>query len=280
MSSRYEHKYVVPVTLLDTLRRVVEPFVRLDAHVARDGRNAYTVRNIYFDDAGFKAYHQKDDGFEFRAKPRIRGYNSYAPDASVFLEIKRRHGAVGSKDRAVLRFDDLRALLRTAEIETYVPDVPWLPDARGAARNFLFRVHRDALRPVLFEMYEREPYVGLLEPSLRITFDHDIRSSLFPRIEDLFRSEGSRRSLRGSFVLEVKYNAPFGFPTWLRRFIARHGVIREALSKYWTCMTDWNIVAPNRRARIHASVHSPLRVLEGETTATCLTWPHSRREAS
>jgi len=210
VSLRYEHKYVVPLTLLEKLRRVVEPFVRLDSHVVTNGRNTYTVRNIYFDDAAFKAYHQKDDGLEFRAKPRIRGYDSYAPDAFVFLEVKRRHGAVGSKDRAAIRFDHLAPFLATGDVASYVPDVAWLPDPRGAARNFLFHLHRDALRPVLFEAYEREPYVGLLEPSLRITFDQDIRSSLFPPIETLFEADGMRRSLRGSFVLEVKYDANFG----------------------------------------------------------------------
>ena len=279
VSLRYEHKYVVPVKLLDKLRRVVEPFVRLDPHVSQEGRNTYTVRNIYFDGAGFTAYRAKDDGIETRAKPRIRGYDAYAPDTQVFLEVKRRRGAVGSKDRAAIRFDDVAPLLATGDVGRYVPDVSWLPDAPGAARNFLFHVHRDALRPVLFELYEREPYVGLLEPSLRVTFDCNIRSSLFPRIDDLFDAQGIRSSIEGSFVLEVKYDATFGYPAWLRRFIAEHGVIREAVSKYWTCMTDWRIVAPQRRMRVHACAQTPLRIAEGPG-AQCPIYPRTRRQAS
>jgi len=278
VSLRYEHKYIVPVTLLDKARRVVEPFVRLDSHVANNGRKTYTVRNIYFDDAAFKAYRERDDGIECRSKPRVRGYDSYGPEAMVFLEVKRRHGAVGSKDRAVMRFGDVGPLLSTGDVARYVGDVPWLPDSRGAARNFLFHVHRGALRPVLFEAYEREPYVGLLEPSLRITFDRDIRSSLYPRINDLFWADQRRQHLRGSFVLEVKYDAMFGYPAWLRRFLTEHGVIREAMSKYWTCLTDWRVVASNRRGRVHASAESPLGFLSRE--AQCLIYPHSHRQAS
>lgn len=280
MSLRYEHKYVVPLTLLERARRAVEPFVRLDSHVANSGGRTYTVRNIYFDDAGFKAYHEKDDGIEFRAKPRLRGYDRYAAGAMVFLEVKRRHGAVGSKDRAALRFDDLAPLLSTGDVLRYVPDVRWLPGSRAAARNFLFHLHRDSLRPVLFEAYEREPYVGLLEPSLRITFDRDLRSSLFPRISDLFRGHERLQHLRGSFVLEVKYDATFGYPTWLRRFLADHGVIREAVSKYWTCLTDWRVVVSNRRGRGHASAEPPFRFRAGDTRTQCLISPRSHKAAS
>jgi hypothetical protein len=249
---RYEHKFLVPEPLLDRVRRCIEPFVRLDPHVTRLGARAYTVRNIYFDDGQFKSYFEKNDGIDQRAKPRIRGYNSHQPGGLVFLELKRRHGSVGSKDRAVMPFDRLRELLATGDVERLVSQPAWMPDSRSAARKFLFHVHRDALRPVLLESYDREPYVGLIEPSLRVTLDCRVRSSLYPGLGDLFSRDGTRRSFRKSFVLEVKYDVPFGFPRWLRPFLAEHRLQPEALSKYWTCLTDWQAVRPHSRARGHA----------------------------
>src|SRR6476620_688759 len=104
-SLRYEHKYLVPERLIDRLRRRIEPFVQLDVHVRSQARHTYTVRNIYFDDARFKSYFEKDDGIEVRAKPRLRAYDAYRQDEFVFLEVKRRSGAIGSKDRAAIHFD-------------------------------------------------------------------------------------------------------------------------------------------------------------------------------
>jgi hypothetical protein len=250
---RYEHKYLVPERLLDRLRRRVEPFVKLDRNVPYQQGNTYTVRNIYFDDARFKSYFEKDDGVEIRAKPRIRGYNQYQPGGLVFLEVKRRNGAVGSKDRAAIPFENVPELLATGDVDRLIDPPSWLPHSRAAARKFLFHLHRDALRPVLFEAYEREPYVGALEPSLRVTFDRRVRSSMYPRLADLFRADGTRRSFSGTFILEVKHDTEFGFPGWLRAFVGEHGLIREALSKYWTCMTDWDATGRHGRSRAHAS---------------------------
>jgi hypothetical protein len=250
---RHEHKFLVPERLLDAVRRRIEPFVELDPHVSRRGGRTYTVRNIYFDDAQFKSYFEKNDGLEVRAKPRIRGYDRHEPGGLVFLEVKRRHGAVGSKDRAVVPFERLPELCDTGDVDRLVAEPAWLPGSRNSARKFLFHLHRDALRPVLLECYDREPYVGRIEPSLRITLDRSVRSALYPRLGDLFACDGTRRSFRRSFVLEVKYDVPFGFPYWLRAFLAEHRLFPEALSKYWTCITDWGVVRPHSRARSHAT---------------------------
>ena len=72
----------------------------------------------------------------------------------------------------------------------------------------------------------------------RITFDRHVRSAAQPSLHGLFAERGMQRSLVGHFVLEVKYDQHFGFPSWLRSFIAEHGLARRALSKYWTCATS------------------------------------------
>jgi len=130
-SLRYEHKYLVPERLLDRLRRHIEPFVDLDFHVTPQlGRNYYTVRNIYFDDARFKSYFEKDDGIEVRAKARIRGYDDHQPGGLVFLEVKRRDGSIGSKDRAAIPFEHLAELFATGDVDRLVLSPSWLPDGR------------------------------------------------------------------------------------------------------------------------------------------------------
>lgn len=244
---RYEHKFLVPLALEGALRRVVEPLTRPDQHAGAN--HTYTVRSVYFDSADYASYYEKEDGVDARVKLRVRGYDTPVPGAVAFLEIKRRHGNVGSKDRVPVCAERLASLLADGEIDRWVEPVAAFPAAHRDAGRFLFHLHRDALRPVVLITYEREAYVGLLEPSLRVTFDTGIRSRPFPTLGDLYSENRLRPSLAGAFVLEVKYDASLGFPVWLRALIAEHRLVRQALSKYWTCMTDLRIPRPASKAR-------------------------------
>jgi len=83
--------------------------------------------------------------------------------------------------------------------------------------------------------------------------------------------------LKGSFVLEVKHDARLGFPIFLRPFLAAHGIVRTALSKYYICLTDQNVVRPHTRmpALARAEWHRAPNVRRrdlGESSEDLLTW--------
>jgi hypothetical protein len=248
---RVEHKYLVPERLRPQLRRVVQPFVHPDAHAtphaSLDGYAGYTVRSAYYDTSTFTHYFANEAGLPVRAKPRIRGYDDETTEAVVFLEVKRRHHAVGSKQRAPVPFAQVHELLASGDVEAHVRESRSCPSAIADAGQFLHLVRRDALRPVVSVVYEREAYVGSVESSLRITFDGHIRAIAFPALADLYRDGSDRRVLRGHFVLEVKHDARLGFPVWLRPFLSTHGVVRQALSKYARSMFDLGIVRPHTK---------------------------------
>ncbi len=256
---RVEHKYLVPESLRDALRRVIAPFVRPDAHAAlmHDVRLGtylgYTVRSIYFDTSSFAHFFANEDGLPVRAKPRIRGYDAGHADAIAFLEVKRRNGAVGSKARAPIAFASVPAFLEHGDVDAFVRDSDAFPSARANAGQFLHRLWRFALQPVVLVTYDREPHIGTIEDSLRITFDTSVRSVAYPRVADLYTDEGMKASLRGYFILEVKHDSHFGYPSWLRPFLSTHGIVRRALSKYYTCTTDQGIVHSYTKVRALAS---------------------------
>ncbi len=251
MEIRVENKYLVPETLRESLRAAIQPFVHPDPHATpratHGGYRGYTVRSIYFDTSRFAHYFANEDGLAVRAKPRIRGYDEQRSDSMAFLEVKKRHGAVGSKARAPMPFAAVPDLLASGDIAAHVAPSRSCPSAVVDAEQFVHRVQRFALRPVVTVAYDREPYVGSHETSLRITFDGDVRSVAYPALSDLYRPEFERRSLRGCFVLEVKYDSRLGFPIWLRPFLASHGIVRRALSKYSICLTDLGIVRAHTR---------------------------------
>jgi hypothetical protein len=248
---RVEHKYLVPERLRAALRASIQPFVRPDSHATprpeHEGYSGYTVRSIYYDTSRFANYYANESGLAVRAKPRIRGYDTPSDDAMVFLEVKRRQGLVGSKPRVAMPYRDVPELLATGDIDRLVPRAQSRPGAREDAEQFLYRYRRYALQPVVLVTYDREPYVGTIESSLRVTFDCHIRSRAFPALDRLYSERGLRPVLADQFILEIKYDARLGFPVFFRRFLATHGIVRTALSKYYICLTDHGVVHPHTR---------------------------------
>lgn len=222
---RRELKYIVREADRERLRARIMPAVDVDAHAAGD-IPSYTVRSVYYDTPGLRDYSEKASGDEVRRKVRVRAYD--APRSGpVFLEVKRKHGAAVWKDRAALEASTAAALLRGAG----VAEAP--ESERVAAGRFLFRLRAEHRRPCLLVTYDREPLVGRLDPSLRITFDRRLRVSPFPDartdLGGLYR-EPTEFVLPGRFILEVKFDRVY--PSWLRPIQAEFGLERQALSKY------------------------------------------------
>lgn len=228
---RLERKYLVPIDQLGWLRKRISPFVKPDefARESNDCRE-YTVRSIYFDTAGRDDYHQKVEGLKTRKKVRLRGYNQPDDDAVLFLEIKRKQAQRVWKNRAPFPQRHCRALFTTGDVDRYVPEVPQRPGARDDARRFFYHIHRRSMRPSALVVYEREPFVGVFEPDLRITLDKNLRSIIQPELGDLFTDSFQKYGTPGDFILEVKYDKVM--PSWIKSIIQEIRLWREALSKY------------------------------------------------
>lgn len=227
---RFEYKYLIHRSKLPEMRRMVQPFVIYDKH-ARQSGGAYTVRSIYFDTPRLDNFVQKIEGIEMRRKLRVRGYDKGDADSIVFLEIKRRYGVPIAKNRAPVRFGDVPALLTGGDIERHVIDDPPYVHAREDASRFLFNLHRYEMRSIVNVCYEREAFVGRLDPSIRITFDKNLRSVMFPHLTDLYSDRGLRHVYREHFILEIKFYGAM-MPVWGRTLVRRLQVHQRALSKY------------------------------------------------
>jgi hypothetical protein len=231
---RLEYKYLVPNELLPTLRDMVLPFVELDRYAEQTGLGEYTVRSIYLDTLALDLYHGKTTEGNERKKVRIRGYNSYAENDVVFLEIKRKHGRFVTKNRAPVACGHVRDVLISGDVGQYALASRGFPDAPEDARRFLFHVHGASLRPVVLIIYEREAYYSKLNHSMRITLDKNVRSSAYPDVDDLFNGNRVSYPIPNHFVLEVKFCG--GLPLWLKSIIGKLGLERMTLSKYGICL--------------------------------------------
>lgn len=219
---RHELKYQIGpaahLALRQRLRTVMEP----DPHAGADG--LYTIRSVYFDNYRDKALREKLDGVQTREKFRIRYYND---DLSfITLEKKIKHNDLCQKLDAPLSREEYQRLLRAPG--------PWmLEHPQELVRELYCKMQTQQLRPRVLVSYVREPYV-YAPGNVRVTFDSDIRTSLFGRDFAGGSLPGiSTADDPGDTVLEVKYDA--FLPEIIRALLQTEGLRQQAFSKYGAC---------------------------------------------
>lgn len=227
---RQEHKFVVPVYQMDALRSAISPHVIADNHKALQDSNRYAVRSIYFDTFDLKDFYEKESGLQLRKKLRVRGYAAGCDKAEVFLEIKWKRDNLISKDRVPVPYNQLAPLLATGNVDTIIHPRSDFPKGMEHATRFLFHLKRSHRVPVNLVTYTREAYVGKFNHSDRITFDSNIRSLMFPGLEDLYEDARLVPFLTREFVLEYKSEHPT--PRWFQDIVQRFSLNKQAYSKY------------------------------------------------
>jgi SPX domain protein involved in polyphosphate accumulation len=248
---RYEYKYFVPNNKMDTLRRMIAPFVSYDKYSEKMEEKHYTVRSIYFDTAGYGCYFEKVEGIKHRKKFRLRGYNIPENiDPQVFFEIKRKFEIPIIKNRAPVAFDSALQMFTGNSFGNYLPDTEKYPRSEENLKRFFYHYHRNKLRPVILVIYEREAFLGNHDNTIRVTFDKNLRSVAFPSIEDLYSENNARRSLSERFILEVKFNDHF--PSWMKPVIGTLGLRRQSVSKYVISIDTHNFIKPKKLPSIYS----------------------------
>ena len=231
-AGRLEYKYVVPKSLVDDLRAAMAPYVRHDEHCSARPDRQYTVRSIYYDTRRFSCYDEKFDGFRLKKKLRIRGYDTESPGNTVFLEIKRKQEDFIAKSRAPVRWSRIREVFPGYGVGTSpLPFKPGTSEAEAAGR-FLYNYHRRHMLPVVLVAYEREAFFSRFDPMLRLTFDKNVRSRLYPSLESLYSDRDAKFLTPGFFVFEVKFY--LNLPVWVRALMRAFDLQRQAFSKYAT----------------------------------------------
>lgn len=239
---RLEYKFLASVELIPALRAALKPYVCLDRFCSLRPDKQYTVRSIYYDTRRFHCYQEKFDGFRDKRKLRIRGYDSPQPDSPVFLEIKYKHGDFIGKHRAPLRRDQLQAVFadyvsgRSAPGSGQFSGQTALPFAAGtreadAAARFLYNYYRRRMLPVVLVAYEREAFYSRFDSTLRLTFDKNVRSRMYPSLDSLYQDRDAEFAMPRQFVFEVKFYDGC-LPYWVRSIMARFDLERLAVSKY------------------------------------------------
>lgn len=231
---RFEFKYLVPDEYRDGIRSDIHPFVNIDKYADERIEHEYTVKSIYFDSPNMDCYHGKVAGVRVRKKFRIRGYNETRENDIVFLEIKRKYENSIAKNRAPLYYRDILNLFKTYDIDRYILSLNNNGREKDDARRFFYYMRRKKLNPTVMTIYDREAFFGKFDPSLRITFDKNLRSAPGTFVTGFNVRCHPRPVLPGSFIFELKFHGYL--PNWVTQLINRYQMPRLALSKYTMCL--------------------------------------------
>ena len=232
--TRYEFKYLIRPELAQAAVRFLAPYVEMDEHCRERSTTAYTVRSIYFDSPDFECFHEKLGGQKFREKFRIRSYD-HPGSAPLFLENKIKNGLAYFKDRVSLNAGDLEAV-ENADCEG-LGVAGRFDGSRRALDRLFFHMYRRAYSPVALVVYEREAYICPSEDTIRVTFDRNLRASMFPSLGQIHKEEGLEHILYDWIILEIKFTQTA--PRWMGRLCPRFHLRRQTCSKYCTSVAHF-----------------------------------------
>jgi VTC domain-containing protein len=248
MSGRIEYKYLAPQALLGRIRADLSRYLEADRPPVAPPSPEYTVRSVYFDTPRFHCFEEKLGGLRLRNKFRVRGYGCWRDDSLVFLEIKRKCDAFVEKHRAPLRHRDLEAFFATRDIDRYIVATSGTDREKQDAIRFLYHYGRNAIRPVIRVVYDREAFLGKFDSSLRLTFDKNIRAARSPSLDALYDEDSLVPSIPNHFVIEIKFFR-CALPAWVPALVQRYELPRLAISKYAICLDEWAMDRSARRMR-------------------------------
>ena len=238
-SPRCEFKYQITAEQMPAIKAAISPYCNVDPFVGNAG-GRYTITSLYLDTVDRRFYWATENQVHARMKLRVRTYGM-ASEGPVFLEIKRRFGDAQSKSRVQVPRDEWQAAVIPGGDEQFQN---WKLDSRKMeiVKDFSAIAGGYALEPVCCVRYDRDSYVGRLNPDVRITFDQRIRTchshdwALHPHEVDYLPVDYPYNfgAPEPRLVLEIKFD--MHLPIWLIDLVRQFDLKRESFAKYVSCV--------------------------------------------
>ena len=218
---RFEYKFIVdPVIALKISADLLND-MEIDSYAKCT--SGYNVHSIYFDDFYLNDFRNKQDALLIRGKFRLRSYKNISQsNKNVFLEYKGKYGDFVIKERQIISENIVNEILSGVPIFSFFNDI---------SKDFSYYVLKDlflrpTLKPLSIVTYDRLPMVDKMDSRVRVTFDTNIRSSVFMKNYSNF----SLRPMRGgNTVIELKFHKDL--PRFLHLMIKKYNLQRLSNSK-------------------------------------------------
>ena len=233
---RFELKYTIPLSMVESISRFIEPYCSMDKYseIAQDG--FYTINSLYWDTPQYFFLRQRLEGAEKRFNMRIRSYGK--GEGPFFLEIKQRLGDIVRKHRARVDADGINRLHTLGSPEN--SEERGEPDPK--ADLFHHTILRYNAQPAVLVQYRRKAYISDVDDYARVTFDTDLRymhpNGYFPApIEEAMKPSDCQTCFDAQccVILELKCYTAY-VPLWMVDCVRAFQLKRRGFSKYATCL--------------------------------------------
>lgn len=223
--SRYELKYLIPFHLYEELSQILKTRMVYDKYGDSEGK--YNIISLYFDSADKKIYYETRNKRKYRQKLRLRIYNKATLEDNAYFEVKKKY-----KNRVNKR----RTSIKLEHAYQYIDNLLGKHDEISVSNQQIFG-EIDSFRtlynlvPENIVSYDRQAFVGVDDPDLRVTFDYNLRC----RKDDLHIEHGPHGTHfvdPNMVVLEVKVD--YSVPLWLSRILSELGCRKGSVSKFCT----------------------------------------------
>lgn len=211
---RVEMKYLLSAEQYSAVKEAIKPYMSVDEY------GLTTICNLYFDTDNFDIIRHSIESTEYKEKLRLRSYGIPNENSTVYLEIKKKYDGIVYKRRIDLCYDEAIEYIEKG--------------IEPRNKNQIFHeieYFMDFYKPTpkLFLAYDRIAMYSDEDSSLRITFDHNIRS----RQNELSLIQGDSGTFLfddGSVIMEIKAND--AVPIWLAEMLSEHKLYKTSFSKY------------------------------------------------
>ena len=217
---RYEIKYILTSTQKEELLQI------LSHHMVPDKHSPSTIRNIYYDTDNYRLIRHSIQKPIYKEKLRLRCYQQATPDASIFVELKKKFDGIVYKRRLSMPEEEAMDWIKTGKSPTENSQI-------ANEIDYFINFYR-TLQPAVYLSYHRQAFYGRNDPNFRVTFDQDIR---FRQTELSLTAEpgGTLILPEGLVLMEVK--TATAIPRWMTDFLTANKIYKTSFSKYGTAYT-------------------------------------------
>ncbi len=224
---RVEKKYRLTPAKKDELLSIIQEHLTPDVH----GRN--TICSLYLDTPDHRIIRASLIARVYKEKLRLRSYGTPGMEDSVFLEIKKKFKKVVYKRREIMTLRQAMDYIQHGV----------KPCDSQIMREIDYAMHfYGNPQPAMLIAYEREAWFDKEDPSLRITFDTNIRArDMDCRLEN--GSDGTYLLPQDAIMMEIKCGG--SMPVWLAQALSQCGILPGRFSKYGTAYLRFEGLVPS-----------------------------------